>query len=62
MQSEDREIIRFVSEYGFPVIALHEESGVYINQNILMVIGEAPVTLFSHKQKIVLKVGSTYNL
>ncbi|MBD67099.1 MAG: hypothetical protein CME62_17995 [Halobacteriovoraceae bacterium] len=45
--SEKKEVQEFVKEYGFPVIALHENTAIAVIDNELRVIGEANVTLFN---------------
>ncbi len=48
--SEDLEIQEFTQGYGFPVIALHENSAAYINGLELTVVGENKVTIFKDDQ------------
>ena len=43
---EDQEIQEFVTQYGFPVIALAESCGVYIDDYQLWCIGETPAKIF----------------
>lgn len=43
---EAEEVREFVREYGFPVMALHEETAVAIDSEQLRVIGNSPATLF----------------
>jgi dipeptidase E len=45
-EEENDEIQDFVLEYGFPVIALHENSSVYFDDGYLKVVGESKVVLF----------------
>ena len=54
-KSEDAEIEHFVTEYGFPVIALHDTAGAFIDDRSLTVVGNSEVTLFHHDRKEILK-------
>jgi len=45
--SENNEIQSFVNEFGFPVIAIHENSGLYIHASNLEVIGENKIDIYS---------------
>lgn len=47
--SEEEEVVDFVSEYGFPVIALYDNTAVAVLDRKLHVIGEAPACLFTKK-------------
>lgn len=44
--SEQKEVQEFVNEFGFPVIALYENSALYIEKKNLQVIGEASAIIF----------------
>jgi dipeptidase E len=44
--SENIEIQNFSNEYGFPVIALHENSALYIDGKVLEVIGENKIDIY----------------
>lgn len=57
--SEDEEIIEFVKEYGFPVIALHENSAAFVSHNQIHVMGENKVTLFSQNSIQLLHPGES---
>ncbi len=48
-ESEKKEVQEFVEEFGFPVIALHENSAICVNDREIEVIGEASATIFTHK-------------
>ena len=45
--SENIEIQSFSNEYGFPVIALHENSAVFFNGKVLEVIGENKIDIYN---------------
>ncbi|CAN0003360.1 unnamed protein product [Chrysoparadoxa australica] len=45
--SEKEEVQEFVDDYGFPVIALHENTAVAVIDHEIHVIGEAPATIFT---------------
>lgn len=59
---EHLEIMGFVKEYGLPVIALNETAGVFIDQNILVVIGECDVDLYTEDEVINILPGETFSL
>lgn len=59
---EDKEIQKFVLEYGFPVIALHDSSSVYLSNRNLKVIGKKSVSVFTKKGKKVIEVGESIRL
>jgi len=59
---EDKEILKFVLEYGFPVIALHETSSVYVNNRTLKVLGKRPIAIFTKKGKKIVEVGESFRL
>lgn len=59
---EDQEILEFVSNYGFPVLALHEESAISIVNKEFKVFGHSEVSIFTDKGKQSLPAGSTYQL
>lgn len=61
-ESEDSEIMDFVIDYGFPVIALHETSAVYLHNNLLHVIGKSSVALFNQHGKMVVDPGNVQTL
>lgn len=46
-ENENDEILEFVKTYGFPVIALHENSAVFISDREIHVIGENKINLFT---------------
>ncbi len=54
-KSENKEIKKFVKDFGFPVLALHDESSVYIKNRRLKVIGKKSVTVFTEKEVRVIK-------
>jgi dipeptidase E len=56
--SQDSEIIEFVSKRNIPVIALGERSGVTVANNGITVIGFDPIYLFSSNGKVEYGVGS----
>lgn len=59
---EDSEIMDFVSNYGFPVLALHETSAVYIHNNLVTVFGKSPVAIFTQHSKLIIVPGSSHTL
>ncbi len=59
---EDKEILKFVLEYGFPVIALHETSSVFVNNRTLKVLGKRPIAIFTKKGKKIVEVGESFRL
>ena len=59
---EDDEIERFSDTYGFPVIALHEETAIYIEDGILKVFGPGEAVIFKGYLKKTLKVGDVFQL
>lgn len=61
-ESEKEEVQEFVSEFGFPVIALHENTAVAIIDHELRVIGEAPATIFTVGQTSVLPPGTIHSI
>lgn len=60
--SEENEVRNFVKEYGFPVIALHENTAVSVIDGKLSVIGEAKATIFSLNQTKVVSPGKSFKL
>ncbi len=60
--SEKDEIASFVREYGLPVIALHEDSGVSIIDDALEVIGKNKVDIYFGDQYISLDPGQSIDL
>ena len=61
-ENEDQEIIDFVKEFGFPVIALHENSAVAIENTTIQVIGENSLTIFTDKSVSTVHPGESYKL
>jgi len=62
-QSEKEEIQAFVDEYGFPVVALHENSAIYIQDKNIKVIGEEKIDIYSPDSHLVsINVGDSYSL
>jgi len=61
-KSENKEIKRFVKEYGFPVLALHEKSSIFIKNKKVRIIGKQSVTLFTSKETNIYKVGESISL
>jgi dipeptidase E len=61
-KSENKEIKNFVKDFGFPVLALHDESSVYIKERRLKVIGKKSVTVFTDKEIKVIKSGTSFYL
>ena len=59
-RSENREIKKFVKEYGIPILALHEETAVSIKGKWLKVIGERSASLFDTSKVTIVKVGQRY--
>lgn len=57
-QAEEQfEVNEFVQEFGFPVLALHEETAVAMIDGTLEVVGKAPATIFTGKEPITLEPG-----
>ncbi len=61
-KSEDSEIRDFVSECGLPVLALTEETGLSLEENVIKVFGFAQATLFGLEKMITIKVGEKFCL
>ena len=61
-RSENKEIRKFVKDYGFPVLALHDESSVFIKDRRLKVIGKKSVTIFTNNEVKIIKSGSSFRL
>lgn len=61
-ESEDDEIMKFSTTFGFPVIALSEASAIAIDGNGLKVIGEAPVVIFHNNEIDYIAPGGEYHL
>lgn len=61
-QEEEDEVLEFVREFGFPVLALHEETAVAIEKRNVQVIGKAAATLFTEEEIIILPPGSQKQL
>lgn len=49
-ESENSEITKFSKTYGFPVLALSENTAIAINNNQVRVIGEAPLVIFDQSK------------
>lgn len=45
-EDEDHEIQSFVAEFGYPVLALHENSSVFIENHRVHIFGENKVSIF----------------
>ena len=60
--SEEGQIMEFVREYGLPVLALNENSGVIIIENHLRVIGGASADFYSLKGKRKISPGVSFCL
>jgi dipeptidase E len=60
--SDDTQIKQFSTEYGFPIIALHESSGIYIQNNIVRVIGETKISIFKGNSKQNIMVNESFVL
>jgi len=60
--TEKKEVQTFVKEYGFPVIALYENSAIAVIDRQLQVIGEAPVAIFKGEDIDILTPGSQRQL
>lgn len=61
-ESENEEIMAFTNTYGFPVIALSENSAIALDRGLLRVIGEAPVVIFTQKNVNYLLPGSEFQI
>lgn len=59
---EDQEILDFENDFGFPVIALHEQSGISINGKVLEVFGRSKVVIFKDGKKNSILPGNKINL
>ena len=59
-EKEDEEIMEFSKDYGFPIIALHENSAIAIDNKMLFVIGENKISIFMGDKKINVPPGQTY--
>lgn len=55
--SEKEEVLEFVKEFGFPVLALYENTAVAVIDNNITVIGEANAILFNQEEVITLRPG-----
>lgn len=60
--SEQEEVAEFVKEYGFPVIALYENTAIAIKNTKIQVIGEAPACLFTKRGIRILSPGEKKKL
>jgi dipeptidase E len=60
--SDDNEIIVFSKDYGFPVLALHEETAIHIDNGICRVIGKQKASLFKGEIKMDILVGEKVHL
>lgn len=61
-RSENKEIKIFVKEFGFPVVALHEESSVFIRNKRLKVVGKKSITVFTPGKTTIVKPGESFSL
>lgn len=61
-EEEDDEIHQFVKEFGFPVLALHENTAIAINDQTLIVIGENKLRVFTDTKRTDILPGESYNL
>ena len=61
-EEEDKEIISFVNQFGFPVLALHENSGAYICDSLMTVIGENKISLFNDGKRYDIKPNDSRSL
>lgn len=61
-ENEDAEIQDFVENFGFPVIALKEESGIIVNDGEIKVCGSGSVSIFLNGEKFTLEKGDEYFL
>ncbi len=61
-ESENEEIVEFVKEFGFPVIALHEDSSIYINDRMLKVIGPDKINIFTKEVNLPIFPGQKFFL
>ena len=60
--SQDKEILDFNIEYGFPVIALYENSAIAIKDGQIMVVGENTATIFQNGDKKTVPVSGYFTL
>ncbi|NQZ01422.1 MAG: Type 1 glutamine amidotransferase-like domain-containing protein [Bdellovibrionales bacterium] len=61
-ESEKDQIAEFVNEYGLPVIALHETTGVAIEDFEMKVIGSAKAELYFEGNRVELRPGESMRL
>jgi dipeptidase E len=61
-EGKDKEIITFVNNTGFPIIAIHEQTSLYIEDKKMKVIGFKPVYVFRKGGKIAFKPNSLFSL
>ena len=61
-ESEKQQIAGFVEEYGFPVVALGETTGVSIENGLLKVIGHSKADVYFLDKIIELQPGDTLRL
>lgn len=61
-EAQEREqIADFVREYGLPVLALHENTGVAVNKTRLQVVGETPASLYFPNSIVEILPGHTFS-
>lgn len=61
-ESENKEISDFSKTYGFPVLALSENTAVAINNKQVRVIGEAPLVIFDQEKIDYIIPGDSFTL
>lgn len=61
-KSEQTQISAFVHEYGLPVLALDEASGVKIEDQEMLVVGKKSVDLYTQERVIRISPGESYRL
>ena len=61
-ESEDQEIKTFSETYGFPIIALHETSSIFIEGSRLKVVGPEKIKVFQNSKTREVHPGSYFQL
>lgn len=62
VESEDKEILDFSNEYGFPILALYEETSVFIKKTEVIVIGEKKACVFKAGVKSTIEPNQKFHL
>lgn len=59
---DDKKIFEYVDKYNIPVIAIPERSGIFVNNNIVTVVGFEQVHKFHKNIKKSLDIGTQFSL